>query len=83
MRQNGYNLRRNIFAEMLKNLKKSLPISCSFISPIRLASGETRVRVIVKGEEYHYSIPQDFDLTSADISELYTQILNKCNTDVE
>lgn len=76
-------IRKGIFAESLKKIKKTLPSNCTFLSPYVPGTGEYKgqhmVRARVNGEYYHFSIPQDFDMTNAHIQELHSQILEICN----
>jgi hypothetical protein len=76
-------MRKGLFAESLKKIKKNLPSKCTFLAPYIPGKGEYKgvhmVRAHIGGDVFHYSIPQDFDFTNADIQELHTAILSDCN----
>lgn len=67
-----------LFANQLKVLKKTLPKSCTYLSPLKTSDGEFRVKAIVNGKEYLYTTPRDLIFKEADLRELARAISEKC-----
>ena len=67
-----------IFGVIIKNIKKSLPSACTFLSPYKTSKGEYYVRAIVGGNNFYYTVPEDFVFTQADIDRLVFSIKEKC-----
>jgi len=69
---------RLLFGIMVKELRKSLPSACTFLSPLKTSEGEHRVKAVINGTEYQYTVPQDLTFTAADIDELRSVITEAC-----
>lgn len=70
---------KQLFAHVLKNLKKELPKECTHLSPFKNSKGESYVRAIVNNTEYLITIPPNFVYKTAHINELRNKILEKCS----
>lgn len=69
---------RAMWAFQMKNLKASLPSSCTHLAPYKNSKGEYYVRVIIHDMEYLHNIPEGFIFKQADLDELRNQLLDKC-----
>ena len=69
---------KSLLTEQLKSLKKVLPKACTFLSPIKLSSGEMAVRSIIKGEEHIFATPPEIYYDSAGLRRLEGLIVNYC-----
>lgn len=65
--------------QVLKEIKKSLPKSCTFLSLYRRKEGDICIRSVVKKVEYYYTVPQDFILTEASFERIHSLIREVCN----
>lgn len=70
------------FGNIVTNIKKGLPKSCTFLAPYKDINGDYSVKANVDGTTYYYSVPRGLIFTQAAIKELHSQILEKCTTDV-
>lgn len=73
---------RAFYAESLKNLKSSLPKVCTFLSSYRTSKGEDLILAKINGNSYYFTPPPNFIFRLADLEELKSQIIEKCNSDV-
>jgi len=67
-----------IFRETIKQLKKELPNSCTFLAPHLDSTGEMCIKTIVNKEDHYFSLPDNLEFTKADIDRLKNLILEKC-----
>ena len=75
--------RQNILLEYVKLIKKDLPKSCTFLAPVRKTNNNLYLRATIKSadgtkDNYLYSLPEDLDLTDADLNRVKNLILEKC-----
>jgi len=67
-----------IFADIVKDIKKHLPKTCTFLSPLKTTKGLLQVRAVIKNTEYRFTTPADLKFTNADVKKLRSSLLEKC-----
>ena len=67
--------RGQIFALIVKNIKKDLPSSCTHLAPYKKANGEYKVRAIINGTTYLFPTPEDLIYDQTQLSVL-TELIN-------
>lgn len=67
--------RGQIFALVVKDIKKDLPSSCTHLAPHRKANGEYKVRAIIDGTTYLFPTPEDLLYDQTQLSVL-TELIN-------
>lgn len=74
--------KKRILGKYMSSMKKMLPRACTFLS-LMTRYNELVVRAIVNKKEHLFSIPQNLEMTEADLKRLHKLIKSKCITDVE
>lgn len=67
-----------IFNNFVKTLKSEVPKQCTFVSPYKDHKGEFTLMYKVGGQDYHISVPEDYDITVADRTRIKTLIEETC-----
>lgn len=75
--------KKKILGVYLTSMKKMTPSNCTFLSLMKRRDGELVVRAIVEKKEYLFSIPQNLEMTEADLKRLHTLLIEKCKSDVK
>lgn len=71
-------LRVMIFNNFVKTLRQQSPKACTFIAPYKDANGELTLMYKVGGQDYHLSIPENYDITIADRERIKNLIEETC-----
>jgi hypothetical protein len=74
-----YKANATLFNTYLKIIKSEVPRACSFLSLMKKTDGELRIRAVINGEIYQFSVPQDLQMTEADLERVKNLIIEKCN----
>jgi hypothetical protein len=72
------DLQMYIFRQTLKELKKGLPKSCTFLSPYLDSNSELFAKAVVNKQDYYFSLPDNLEFSKADVERLENLILEKC-----
>lgn len=75
--------KKKILSRYLVSMKRMLPNTCTYLSLMRRRDDELVVRAIVSKVEYLFTIPQDMQMTEADLQRLYNLLIEKCKPNVE
>lgn len=67
-----------VFADIVRDIKKKLPKTCSFLSPLKTTKGILQVRAVIGNNEYRFTVPAALNFTDADIRKLQSSLLEKC-----
>lgn len=68
----------SIFADIIKDIKKSLPRTCTFLSPLKTREGEYQILSIINKIEYRLTVPSTLKFTQGDINEIESILSEKC-----
>ena len=74
---NSFKTNTVVFNSLLKDVKKSLPKECTFLSLIKTKEG-FKLSAVINKEEYRYSLPYDLKMTSADWERIVSLIKERC-----
>jgi TPP-dependent 2-oxoacid decarboxylase len=61
----------------VKNIKKRVTGSCTFLAPYTAIDGEVYLKAVINKKPTYLSLPQDFQLRAADIDRIVELINSK------
>lgn len=75
--------RQTVLLEYVKLIKKDLPKNCTFLAPLRKSDNTLYLRATVKSADgtksnFLYTLPEDLDLTDADLNRVKQLITEQC-----
>lgn len=70
--------REHLLGEYAKLIKKDLPKACTFLSVAKKPGNKLYFKAIVNKQSYLYSLPENLELTNADLERVKKLILEKC-----
>lgn len=78
--------RQTVLLEYVKLIKKDLPKNCTFLAPLRKSDNTLYLKATVKSADstknnFLYTLPEDLDLTDADLNRIKKLILEKCQSE--
>lgn len=75
--------KKRVLSIYLTSMKKMLPSACTYLSLMKRRDGELVVRAVVSKTEYLFSIPQDLQMTEADLNRIHKLLIDKCAPNVK
>jgi hypothetical protein len=75
--------KKRVLSIYLTSMKKMLPNNCTYLSLMKRRDGELVVRAVVNKTEYLFSVPQDLQMTEADLNRIHKLLTDKCAPNVK
>ena len=77
------NIALSMFSDTIKSIKRALPKTCTFLSPLKTVDGEYQVLSIIGNNEYRFTVPKSLQFTQSDIKKLRSKLMEKISEHVD